>query len=80
MLEEVGWELCAFYDLVSEITSGSDDEESACNAEDSGSIPGSGRSPEREMATHSRILAWKIPWTTVHRVAKELGMAERLPL
>ena len=30
---------------------------------------------EKEMATHSNILAWKIPWTeepTVHGVAKEL--------
>ena len=26
-------------------------------------IPGSGRSPEEEMETHSSILAWKIPWT-----------------
>ena len=28
-----------------------------------GSIPGLGRSPEKEMATHSSILAWKILWT-----------------
>ena len=33
------------------------------DAGDAGSIPGSGRSLEREMATHSRILAWRIPWT-----------------
>ena len=34
------------------------------NAQESGdSFPGSGRSPEKEMATHSIILAWKIPWT-----------------
>ena len=33
------------------------------NAGDAGSIPGSGRSPEKEMATHSSILAWEIPWT-----------------
>ena len=26
-------------------------------------IPGSGRSLKKEMATHSRILAWEIPWT-----------------
>ena len=44
---------------------------------DVGSIPGLGRSPEKEMATHSSILAWEIPWTeepggaTVHGVAKE---------
>ena len=36
------------------------------NAEDTGDlslIPGSGRPLEEEMATHSSILAWKIPWT-----------------
>ena len=27
-----------------------------------GLIPGWGRSLEKEMATHSRILAWKTPW------------------
>ena len=30
---------------------------------DGGSIRRSERSPEEEMATHSSILAWKIPWT-----------------
>ena len=33
------------------------------SARDTGSIPGLGKSPEEEMATHSSILAWKIPWT-----------------
>ena len=33
---------------------------SAYNAEDLGSISGSGRSP---MATHSSTFAWKTPWT-----------------
>ena len=33
------------------------------NAGDSGSIPGSEISLEKEMATHSSILAWKISWT-----------------
>ena len=42
---------------------GSDGKESACNAGDLGSVLGSGRSPENKMATHSNILAWKIPWT-----------------
>ena len=28
-----------------------------------GLIPGSGKSMEKEMATISSILAWKIPWT-----------------
>ena len=41
---------------------GSKGEEFACNAGDLDLIPGSGRSlPEKEMATHSNILAWKIP-------------------
>jgi len=42
---------------------GSDGKESACGAGDPGSVPGSGRSPEKEMATPSSILAWSIPWT-----------------
>ena len=39
---------------------------------------------EKEMATHSSILAWRIPWTeetgglTVHGVAKESDITERL--
>ena len=43
--------------------SGSDGKASAFNARDPGSIPGLGRSLEKEMATHSSILAWRIPWT-----------------
>ena len=42
---------------------GSDGKASVCNAEDPGLIPGSGRSLEKEMATHSSTLAWRIPWT-----------------
>ena len=33
------------------------------NVRDVGLIPGSGRSPGVEMATHSSILAWRILWT-----------------
>ena len=33
------------------------------NAGDVGSIPGSGRSLEKEEATHSSIPAWEVPWT-----------------
>ena len=41
---------------------GSASKESACNAGDSGQVPGSGRSPGGgHMATHSSILVWKIP-------------------
>ena len=42
------------------------------NARDAGSIPGLVRSLEKEMATHSNILAWKIPWT------EELGGLETM--
>ena len=42
---------------------GSDGEESACNAGDQGSIPGSGRFSGEGMANHSSILAWRIPRT-----------------
>ena len=38
---------------------GSDSKASACNAGDQGSIPGSGRSLEKEMATHSSTHGWK---------------------
>ena len=30
---------------------------------DVGSVPGSKDALEEEMATHSSILAWRIPWT-----------------
>ena len=36
---------------------------SAEGAEDSGSIPGSGRFPGGGNATHPSIFAWEIPWT-----------------
>ena len=42
---------------------GSDGQAPACNAGDPGSIPGLGRSLEKEMETHSSTFAWKIPWT-----------------
>ena len=35
----------------------------AGNTGDVGSVPGSGRSPEEEMAIHSSILGGEIPWT-----------------
>ena len=33
---------------------------------------------EKEMATHSSILAWEIPWTEEQAGYKELDTAERL--
>ena len=55
---------------------GSESKESACNAGDLGSIPGWEDPMEEGMATHSSILAWRIPmdrgaWqATVHGVTK----------
>ena len=43
-------------------SSGSDGKESPCNAGELCSIPGSGKSPNEGIATHSSILAWRIPW------------------
>ena len=40
---------------------GSASKESACNVEELGLIPRLGRSLPKGMATHSSILAWKIP-------------------
>ena len=37
--------------------------ENAGDLGDMGLIPGSGKSHGEEMATHSSILAWRIPWT-----------------
>ena len=42
---------------------GSEVKTSACNVGDLGSIPGSEDPLEKGMATHSGILAWRIPWT-----------------
>ena len=53
---------------------GSDGKASACNVEDPGSIPGSGSSLEKEMATHSSILAWKMPWTEEPGGMQSMGM------
>ena len=43
--------------------SGSNSKASTCYAGDPSSIPGSGRSPGEGKATHSIILAWRVPWT-----------------
>ena len=43
---------------------GSDGKEPACKAEDPGSNPWVKEDDlEKEMATHSSILGWEIPWT-----------------
>ena len=41
---------------------------------DTGWIPGSERSPEEEMATHSSILAWRLPWIEEPGRLQSLGL------
>ena len=53
----------------------SDGKESACNAGDPGSIPGSGRVPGEGEATHSSsLLAWRIPRTEEPGGLQSLGL------
>ena len=55
---------------------GSDGKASVYNVGDLGSIPGLGSSLEKEMATHSSVLAWRIPgtggpwWAAIHWVSQ----------
>ena len=56
------------------LSSSSDAKESACNTGDPGFIPGSGRSLKKEMATHSRILVWRIPWTKEPGGLQSMGL------
>ena len=51
------------YSHLSGFPGGSDDKESACSAGDLGQSLGQEDPLEKEMATHSNILAWRIPWT-----------------
>ena len=53
---------------------GSVGKESACNAGDSGLILGQEDSLEKEMVTHSSILAWEIPWTEEPGRLQSLGL------
>ena len=52
----------------------SDGKEFACNAGDLSLIPGLGRSLEKETATHSSILAWRIPWTEKPGGLESMGL------
>ena len=45
------------------LPSGSDGKQSACNAWDPGSILNQEDPLEKEMSTHSNILAWEILWS-----------------
>ena len=56
---------------------GSDSKKSDCNAGDPSLTLGWEDPLEKEMATHSSILAWEIPWTS-QEVREESDTAERL--
>jgi len=45
----------------------------AGHTREAGSIPGLGRSPGEGMATHSSILAWRIPWTEEPNGLQSIG-------
>ena len=48
----------------------------AGDTRDAGSIPGSADPLEKEMATHSNILAWKIPWTKEPGGLQSMGVSK----
>ena len=48
--------------------------ESACNSGDPGSILGQEDPLEKEMATHSSILPWRIPWTEEPGGLQSMGL------
>ena len=62
--EMIGLRRCVFYISLSILfPGGSVVKNLAANAGDVDSIPRLGRTLEKEMATHTSILAWAIPWT-----------------
>ena len=54
--------------------SGSEVKASACNAGDLGSIPRLEDALEKEMATHSSLLAWRIPWVEESGGLQSMGL------
>ena len=59
---------------------GSDGKESAHIVGDLSTISGSGRSPGKETATHSSILAWEIPRTEELGGLQFMGLRSRTQL
>ena len=62
------------YCMHSDFPGGSDGKASAYNAGDLGSVPGPGSPLEKEMATHSSIPAWKIPWMAEPGKLQSMGL------
>ena len=56
---------------------GSVGKESTCYAGDPGSIPELENPLQKEMATHSGILAWRIPWTEELGGLQSMGCKSR---
>ena len=54
--------------------------ESPANTRDVDLIPGREAPLEMEMATHSSILAWKIPWTERPEMLLSMGSQSWTPL
>ena len=52
---------------------GSEGKNPPASAGDMGLIPGLGSALEKEMATHSSILAWEISWTEEHSGLQSMG-------
>ena len=57
---------------------GLDGKASACTVGDRVQTLGGEDPLEKEMATHSSTVAWKIPWTVAYQGHKELDKTERL--
>ena len=55
------------------VPGGSDGNKSTCNAGDLDSVPGQEDPLEKGMATHSSILAWRIPWTNEPAGLQSMG-------
>ena len=58
---------------------GSDSKEPACSTGDPGSILGREDPLEKEMVTHSSILAWEIPWADVPGGLQNIGLQRAGP-
>ena len=59
---------------------GTDGKESACNAGDPVRSLGREDPLEKEMATYSSILAWRIPWTQEPGGLQSVGLQSRTQL
>ena len=66
--------------LILSFPGGSVVKNSPASAGDIGSIPGSGRSPGKGMATHPSILVWEISWTEKPGGLQPMGLQSQTQL